>query len=60
MDTTRREFLKTSVAASAATAVGLPISNSAMAAVDEAEKDWQWDKGVCRFCGTGCGIMVAT
>jgi len=23
------------------------------------EEGWQWDKAVCRFCGTGCGIMVA-
>ncbi|MEJ2308402.1 MAG: nitrate reductase catalytic subunit NapA [Gammaproteobacteria bacterium] len=60
MDTTRREFLKAGVAASAAVAVGLPLSKTAFAAIDEAEKGWQWDKGVCRFCGTGCGIMVAT
>ncbi len=23
------------------------------------EKGWRWDKAVCRFCGTGCGIMIA-
>jgi nitrate reductase NapA len=23
-------------------------------------KGWTWDKGVCRFFGTGCGIQVAT
>ena len=60
MKTTRREFLKTSVAASTALTLGIPISTSAAASRDELEKDWQWDKGVCRFCGTGCGIMVAT
>ena len=21
---------------------------------------WRWDKGVCRFCGVGCGIKIAT
>ncbi|GBE30179.1 periplasmic nitrate reductase precursor [bacterium BMS3Bbin04] len=24
------------------------------------ESGWRWDKSVCRFCGTGCGIMIAT
>jgi nitrate reductase NapA len=60
MGQTRREFLKTSVAASAAATVGLPISQTAQAATRDAEAGWQWDKSVCRFCGTGCGIMVAT
>ncbi|MDJ0833773.1 MAG: nitrate reductase catalytic subunit NapA [Gammaproteobacteria bacterium] len=57
---TRRTLLKASVAASAAATVGIPISEVAAKTVDEAEKDWLWDKSVCRFCGTGCGIMVAT
>ncbi|MCU7958428.1 MAG: nitrate reductase catalytic subunit NapA [gamma proteobacterium symbiont of Bathyaustriella thionipta] len=60
MSQTRREFLKSSAAASAAVAMGLPISQTVAAAAKEAEADWQWDKGVCRFCGTGCGIMLAT
>ena len=38
----------------------MPLSKQAEAAVMAGEKDWQWDKGVCRFCGTGCGIMIAT
>ncbi|MCK4674904.1 MAG: twin-arginine translocation signal domain-containing protein, partial [Gammaproteobacteria bacterium] len=60
MSQTRREFLKTSVAASAAVTVGVSISPTALAASKESEAGWQWDKSVCRFCGTGCGIMVAT
>jgi len=60
MGQTRRDFLKTSMAASAAATVGLPISQTAQAAAKDAEEGWQWDKSVCRFCGTGCGIMVAT
>ena len=27
---------------------------------DVSQGGWRWDKAVCRFCGTGCGIMVAT
>ncbi|MEW5893510.1 MAG: nitrate reductase catalytic subunit NapA [Pseudomonadota bacterium] len=60
MALTRREFLKTSIAASTAATVGMPLSKAAEAAVKQAEAGWQWDKSVCRFCGTGCGIMVAT
>jgi nitrate reductase NapA len=60
MDATRRDFLKASVAASTAAAVGIPLSTSAQAAAGSAEEGWQWDKGVCRFCGTGCGIMIGT
>ncbi len=60
MPLTRREFLKSNVAAAAAATVGFPLSETALGAVAEAEADWQWDKSVCRFCGTGCGIMVAT
>ncbi|HNO43567.1 MAG TPA: molybdopterin-dependent oxidoreductase, partial [Ottowia sp.] len=60
MSINRREFLKSSIAASTAATVGMPLSKQAEAAVKEGEKDWQWDKGVCRFCGVGCGIMIAT
>jgi nitrate reductase NapA len=60
MDLTRRDFLKTTAAATAASTVGIPIAETARAAAAEAEAGWQWDKSVCRFCGVGCGIMVAT
>ncbi len=59
-DQKRRDFIKTSIAATTAATIGLPISAIALEKSAEAEKDWQWDKSVCRFCGTGCGIMVAT
>ena len=56
----RREFLKNSVAATTAATVGLPVSQAALAQAKKAEAGWTWDKAVCRFCGTGCGIQVAT
>ena len=59
----RRSFLKASVAASAATVVGMKVPEEANAALlTNAGKSegWVWDKAVCRFCGTGCGIQVAT
>ncbi len=60
MGLTRRDFLKSSIAASTAATVGIPISKQAEAAVKAEEAGWQWDKGACRFCGTGCGILIAT
>ena len=60
MSVTRREFLKTAVAGATATTMSLPLTRMAEAAVQQLEKGWQWDKSVCRFCGTGCGILVAT
>jgi nitrate reductase NapA len=60
MELTRRELLKTSAAAATATAVGITIPAAALAKSKEAEAGMQWDKGVCRFCGTGCGIMIGT
>ncbi len=60
MSLSRREFLKTSAAVAAATAVGISVPEDLMAVAKKAESGWRWDKSVCRFCGTGCGIMVAT
>ncbi len=60
MSVSRRDFLKTSAAVAAASAVGLTIPQDVQAAAKEAEKGWRWDKAACRFCGTGCGIMLAT
>ncbi|MBP5779376.1 MAG: molybdopterin-dependent oxidoreductase, partial [Campylobacter sp.] len=54
----RREFIKSSAAAAACSAAG--ISAPSLASAADGEKDWRWDKSACRFCGTGCGIMVAT
>ncbi|WP_457600978.1 twin-arginine translocation signal domain-containing protein, partial [Hydrogenivirga sp.] len=55
----RRDFLKTAAAVSAATAVGMSVPKEALAKASSAEAGWRWDKAVCRFCGTGCGVMVA-
>lgn len=52
---TRRDFIKYSAAAAAATSIGLTVPKWAMAQDVDVEK---WVKGVCRFCGTGCGVYV--
>ncbi|WP_375722796.1 nitrate reductase catalytic subunit NapA [Arcobacter sp. KX21116] len=60
MTLSRREFLKSSAAASAAAAIGMNVPTAVQAKANEAEGGWRWDKAACRFCGTGCGIMLAT
>ncbi|MBD3841281.1 MAG: nitrate reductase catalytic subunit NapA [Campylobacterales bacterium] len=60
MALSRRDFLKSSAAASAAAAVGMSVPSTLSAAASTAESGWRWDKAACRFCGTGCGIMMAT
>ncbi|CZE47561.1 nitrate reductase catalytic subunit NapA [Campylobacter geochelonis] len=56
----RRDFIKSAAATAACSSVGISLPSNLLAAANEAEKSWRWDKSVCRFCGTGCGIMVAT
>jgi len=60
MSLDRRKFLKSAAAASAASAMGMTVPVELQASQQKAESDWRWDKAACRFCGTGCGIMMAT
>ncbi|MFA9373191.1 MAG: nitrate reductase catalytic subunit NapA [Poseidonibacter sp.] len=60
MSLSRRDFLKSSAAASAAAAIGMTVPAELKAQANVAEGSWRWDKAACRFCGTGCGIMLAT
>ena len=66
MTLTRRDFIKANAAAAAATAaaVNLPLVPSmAQAATTDpatAGADIKWDKAACRFCGTGCSVLVGT
>lgn len=60
MNLTRREFAKANAAAIAAAAAGLPILVRASNLVTEADvTSLVWNKAPCRFCGTGCSVMVA-
>jgi len=49
----RRDFLKTTAAASALAALGSPGRALASPA-----GPMTWTKSVCRYCGTGCGLYV--
>src|SRR4051794_23402095 len=58
MKLTRRDYLKTQAALTAAAAAGitLPAQANPLATGDEVKL--KWSKAPCRFCGTGCGVMV--
>nr|WP_286948417.1 nitrate reductase catalytic subunit NapA [Pseudomonas sp. UBA6718] len=61
MKLTRREFAKAQAAAIAALAAGMPLTNAASNLLTDADlTSLNWNKAPCRFCGTGCGVMVAT
>jgi nitrate reductase NapA len=61
MTTSRRDFLKQSaVVSTAAVVVGVSVNEDAEAITQKVEAGWRWDRGVCRFCGVGCGIQIAT
>ncbi|MGX9416279.1 periplasmic nitrate reductase subunit alpha [Vibrio sp. RC27] len=61
MKTTRREFIKANAVASAAAIAGitLPAGASNLIASSD-ETAIKWDKAACRFCGTGCSVLVGT
>src|SRR3954453_23624819 len=57
----RRQMLKLEAAAMAAAAGGIASPAAAANLVTErAASELKWDKVACRFCGTGCSVMVAT
>jgi len=55
----RRTFLKATAAASTAAAAGISLSPEAIAQTP-GNADIRWDKAPCRFCGTGCSVLVGT
>ncbi len=57
----RRDALKANAAAVAAAAAGISLPASAQNLVTASEHtNLKWSKAPCRFCGTGCSVMVAT
>ncbi|TKD21394.1 nitrate reductase catalytic subunit NapA [Rhodobacter capsulatus] len=52
----RRSLLKAGAAAATAAAAGIPLAAPAQIV----DADIRWDKAACRFCGTGCSVLVGT
>ena len=59
MKLTRRDFIKTNAVVATAAAAGLTIPgmNQALA---KGPDDIRWDKAACRYCGTGCSVLIGT
>ena len=53
MSISRREFLKGTAAAFA-----ISVVNGVSFAAEGPQMADRWVKGVCRYCGTGCGVLV--
>ncbi len=61
MRLTRREFMKANAIATAAAVAGISVPAGAAKLLSEVEQNrLLWSKAPCRFCGVGCGVMVAT
>ncbi|MDH5409930.1 MAG: nitrate reductase catalytic subunit NapA [Alphaproteobacteria bacterium] len=58
MTHSRRDFIKTSAIAATAAAAGVTLPKGEAAAA--VGSDIRWDKAPCRFCGTGCSVLVGT
>jgi nitrate reductase NapA len=56
MTISRREFIKTTAAATAAASIGVQLFPGIARAFFS--DSMTWHKSVCRFCGTGCGVMI--
>ncbi|MBM7072871.1 nitrate reductase catalytic subunit NapA [Shewanella sp. 202IG2-18] len=57
----RREFMKANAAIAAASAAGLALPATAGNLITSSEQTkLDWNKAPCRFCGTGCSVMVGT
>ncbi|UEM20791.1 periplasmic nitrate reductase subunit alpha [Skermanella mucosa] len=60
MKLTRRDYIKANAAATAAAAAQISLPAAAQQSlVAGQDAKLKWSKAPCRFCGTGCGVMVA-
>ncbi len=57
MTVSRRDFIKANAVAAAAASAGITLPAATQALAQE-DKDIRWDKTACRFCGTGCSVLV--
>ena len=59
MSLNRREFIKLNAIAATAAAAGVTIPGvkDALAKTDQTIR---WDKAACRYCGTGCSVLIGT
>ncbi|HYG90334.1 MAG TPA: nitrate reductase catalytic subunit NapA [Azospirillum sp.] len=58
MSISRRDYLKAQAAATAAAAVNVSLPVEAANTAPFQDLAIKWSKAPCRFCGTGCGVVV--
>ncbi|MDP2751158.1 MAG: molybdopterin-dependent oxidoreductase, partial [Rhodocyclaceae bacterium] len=58
MKVTRRDFIKANAVVAAAGVAGMAVPAAQAWAQAKPDDGVRWDKGVCRYCGTGCGVLV--
>ncbi|GLS83274.1 nitrate reductase catalytic subunit NapA [Paraferrimonas haliotis] len=61
MKWTRRQFVKANAISAAATLAGINLpANATNLITSSSDTKVTWDKAPCRFCGTGCSVLVGT
>ncbi|TKB48319.1 nitrate reductase catalytic subunit NapA [Ferrimonas sediminicola] len=61
MKLSRRDFVKAQAIAAGAAAANLAVPAAAQGIIATRNDDTiVWDKAPCRFCGTGCSVLVGT
>jgi len=57
---TRRDFIKSNAIAAAAATAGVTLSATKTALAGTDKDGVRWDKAACRYCGTGCSVLIGT
>ena len=57
MKLTRRDFIKSNAVAAAASVAGVTLPTLQTTAA-EGDDGIRWDKAACRYCGTGCSVLM--
>jgi nitrate reductase NapA len=59
MSLNRRDFIKANAVAAAAATAGMAVPTTVLSAEQASARSViRWDKAPCRFCGTGCSVLV--
>ncbi len=59
MKLSRRKFIKSNAIAATAVAAGVSVPGISAVQAKGGDKI-RWDKAPCRFCGTGCSVLIGT
>ena len=58
MSQTRREFIKNNAIAATAAVAGVTVPGIKEVLAQEGDDGIRWDKAACRYCGTGCSVLL--